>query len=369
MVLLAFALAVIDASGPFEPLWLMVGVPIMATAYGMIGLVAWRRRPSNLIGPLLVLRRLDVARRRPRGHRRAGPGRRRPQPGHVAGRRDDPRRPGVPDRSAWQPRGVRIAVVAYANTTLLQIPQYMFRPSPMQVTDNDIAEAIVRNGQRIIFLAVAAAVVVVVVRRLREASQAPAGAAAAVPLRRHLHRGDRRDPHDRAVPRVVERRAAGDRAVLPRRRVPDRLRRSACCSVSPAPARSRSWPPASADDLDRAGLVAAIADALGDPSAELWFWMAPDGRYVDHHGQPVRARTGDRGLAPIDLGGRHIGAIVYDPLLFAEPDLPLAAGRMMAIALDRERLDVELVANRDALRAIAAPARRCRRSRAPPHRP
>ena len=86
--------------------------------------------------------------------------------------------------------------------------------------------------------------------------------------------------------------------------------------------------------------------------------MAPDGRYVDHHGQPVEPATGDRGLASIDLGGRHIGAIAYDPLLFAEPDLPVAAGRMMAIALDRERLDVQLVANRTA--RVAGPAGRCR---------
>ena len=65
-------------------------------------------------------------------------------------------------------RAVVIAVVAYVSTTLLQIPQYMVKPSPMQLTDNDVAAAIVRNSQRIMFLAVAAAVGVVVVRRLRE---------------------------------------------------------------------------------------------------------------------------------------------------------------------------------------------------------
>ena len=103
--------------------------------------------------------------------------------------------------------------------------------------------------------------------------------------------------------------------------------------------------------MDRDSLVVAIADALGDPSAELWFWMAQDSRYVDHRGRPVEAVAADRGLASIDLGGSHIGAIAYDPLLFAEPDLPVAVGRMTAIALDRERLDVELVANRDGLQA------------------
>jgi signal transduction histidine kinase len=95
----------------------------------------------------------------------------------------------------------------------------------------------------------------------------------------------------------------------------------------------------------------ALAAVLGDSSVQLLFWL-PDGeRFVDGLGAAAdlpRASSG-RAAVEIELAGRRVGAIDYDALLIAEPELVRAAGRVVALALERDRLTVELLASRDAL--------------------
>ncbi|MBL3700192.1 sensor histidine kinase [Leucobacter luti] len=102
---------------------------------------------------------------------------------------------------------------------------------------------------------------------------------------------------------------------------------------------------------ERPAIAAVLARALGDPSLEVWFRAGPAGGYVDVHGVVVDAAPGDprRGVQVVELDGRRIGAIAYDLALLTEPELVRTASRVTAIALDRERLSVELRASRVAL--------------------
>jgi signal transduction histidine kinase len=59
-------------------------------------------------------------------------------------------------------------------------------------------------------------------------------------------------------------------------------------------------------------------------------------------------------VVELALAGRRVGAIVYDATLIADEDLVRSAGRVVALALDRERLTVELRASRERLRVSSA---------------
>jgi len=107
-----------------------------------------------------------------------------------------------------------------------------------------------------------------------------------------------------------------------------------------------------ADEGGRPGLAPALADALGDPSVALAFWVPATGSYVDGDGGLVTlpAAGENRGAVEVTTAGRRVGAIVYDATLIADPALVRAAGRVVALALDRERLTAELRASREGLR-------------------
>jgi signal transduction histidine kinase len=101
----------------------------------------------------------------------------------------------------------------------------------------------------------------------------------------------------------------------------------------------------------RPGLRDALAATLGDPSLELLFWL-PDGGYVSAAGEPVclpRLGSG-RAAVEVELADQRIGAIAYDGGLIADPELVRAGGRVIAIALERERLTAALLASRESLR-------------------
>jgi signal transduction histidine kinase len=106
----------------------------------------------------------------------------------------------------------------------------------------------------------------------------------------------------------------------------------------------------------RPTLEQALAHTLGDPSLALALWVPEAGGYVDFDGAAAHLPDGDadRALVEVWRGERRVGAIVYDATLLAERDLVEAAARMTAIALDHERLTVQLTASRDALRRSRA---------------
>jgi signal transduction histidine kinase len=101
----------------------------------------------------------------------------------------------------------------------------------------------------------------------------------------------------------------------------------------------------------RPALRQALADSLGDPTLELWFWVPDRGEYVDGDGAAVRPLSAGarRGLVEVTRAGERIGAINYDSTLLADPELVAEAGRVVALALDRDRLTAELLGARQAL--------------------
>lgn len=114
------------------------------------------------------------------------------------------------------------------------------------------------------------------------------------------------------------------------------------------------------DETDRPTLRDALAATLGDPTVELLFRVPGEDGLVDHLGMPVDtpAEAYGRGLVDVELGGRAVGAVVYDATLLDRPDEIREAGRVIVLALERERLTVELRASRARLVAAADGERR-----------
>lgn len=94
----------------------------------------------------------------------------------------------------------------------------------------------------------------------------------------------------------------------------------------------------------RPALTTALARALGDPSLTLAFWVPRQGSFVDENGRPVAAlqQGQNRGAIDIELQGRTVGSISYDASVIEEPEMVRTAGRVVALAADRERLTAEL---------------------------
>ncbi len=114
------------------------------------------------------------------------------------------------------------------------------------------------------------------------------------------------------------------------------------------------------------GLADVLARALGDPSVELFLRSDHAGDYIDEVGAPAPRRDDPRrGWSEIDVDGETIGMIAYDAELIDDPSLVAAAGGVVAIAVERERLAADLAAarqaaleSRDLLVAAAARDRR-----------
>ena len=99
-------------------------------------------------------------------------------------------------------------------------------------------------------------------------------------------------------------------------------------------------------------LRAALADALGDPSLALAYWLPEPGRFVDAAGH--RLELPDGGWTEVELHGRRIGALVHDPALAERPQLVRTAGAAAALALENQRLSAELRARIEELQASRA---------------
>ena len=99
-------------------------------------------------------------------------------------------------------------------------------------------------------------------------------------------------------------------------------------------------------------LRAALADALGDPSLALAYWLPESERFVDAQGHPVT--VAGPGWTEVELQGRRIAAIAHDPALSDEPQLVRTAGAAAALALENQRLAAELRARIEDLRASRA---------------
>lgn len=246
-----------------------------------------------------------------------------------------------------------IVAAGYVVALVLQAPLYLFDPaSPLVISDRPDLLTIGTDAQRIVGFAVAGATTVVLARRLIRAD----------------------GPHRRVLGPLF---AYGILAVLI---IPASATVETAIGLSPL-ARvglqsvllagipiafaiaALSGGFARTGELEELGvwlgstrevrpaLKSALARSLGDDSIEIVFWVPHREAWVDSAGAPVipPAEGGERSSVEVRAGDRRIGAIVYDASLIADPELVRAAGRVVAIAMERERLTAELLASQDAL--------------------
>ncbi|MGH9180478.1 MAG: histidine kinase, partial [Acidimicrobiales bacterium] len=103
-------------------------------------------------------------------------------------------------------------------------------------------------------------------------------------------------------------------------------------------------------------LRGGVPRALGDPTAEIAYWMASSGTYVDGHGCDVELPGEDprRAVTVIHRAGRRIGALVHDPALREEPGLLDTVCAAAGLAMENEQLHAEVLAQLDEVRASRA---------------
>jgi signal transduction histidine kinase len=96
----------------------------------------------------------------------------------------------------------------------------------------------------------------------------------------------------------------------------------------------------------------ALARALGDPSLEVVYWLWED-TFVDVDGRVVTLpREGSGRVATVvERSGRRVAAIVHDVSLSDHPELVDAVVAAAGLALENERLQAELRARLEDLRA------------------
>ncbi len=97
-------------------------------------------------------------------------------------------------------------------------------------------------------------------------------------------------------------------------------------------------------------LQAALAKALGDPGLQIAYWLPDSQRHVDANGRPVAQPVAGPGRAVTALvrDGRQIAVVSHTAAL---PDLERAIGAAVRLALENERLQAEVLAQLDQLRA------------------
>jgi signal transduction histidine kinase len=99
----------------------------------------------------------------------------------------------------------------------------------------------------------------------------------------------------------------------------------------------------------------ALARALGDPSLEIAYRVGDDA-FADLDGHPVTLP--DEGTARattlVERSGRSVAALVHDPILRDDPEHVDAVVAAAGLALENERLQAELRARLDDLRASRA---------------
>jgi len=97
----------------------------------------------------------------------------------------------------------------------------------------------------------------------------------------------------------------------------------------------------------------ALARALRDRSLELVYWLPEDERFVDAEGHAFELPPSGSGRAVtrVEREGECVAAIVHDATLLQEEGHVRAVGAAAALALQNERLDAELRAKVEELRA------------------
>jgi len=351
-------IALLPTGGPVA-FGLLVLVPVTGCEYVAIGLLAWARRPGNRMGPLLCAGGLMW----------------------IAAGAVNVEIPVVMAvglvtitvpiafevhallafPSGRLPDAVsRVLVIAgYVVTLVLQAPLYVFGPQPpfnvLLIADRPNLVRLGHRVQSVAGLVVLVAAAVVLLHRLVTADRsrrrvlAPVYAYGAVcitgiTLSVNLARMFGLDP---VVLGVIQ---LGLSAVLPVAFLGGVLRGGFARTAELE--ELAAW--LGGSGAARPALRDALARAVGDRTLTLAFhvgevWVGVDGVTVQ------RPEPGDgRGAVTIELHGRSVGRISYDAALIPSPEPVRAAGRVVAIAIERERLTAQLLASQAQLRESRA---------------
>jgi signal transduction histidine kinase len=100
------------------------------------------------------------------------------------------------------------------------------------------------------------------------------------------------------------------------------------------------------------GLGAALSRTLGDPTLTLLYPL-PDGRQVDAAGRPVKPGQG-QAVTPLVRAGRPVALLAHRPGLLDDPSLVEQIAVTARLALDNERLQAQVRAQLQDLRASRA---------------
>ena len=97
----------------------------------------------------------------------------------------------------------------------------------------------------------------------------------------------------------------------------------------------------------------ALAGALHDPSLEVGLWSGADADYRDAAGRPLALPGPDdaRGVTLLAREGEPLAAILHDPVLLEDPGLVAAVSSALRLAVENERLQGEVEAQLDEVRA------------------
>jgi signal transduction histidine kinase len=97
----------------------------------------------------------------------------------------------------------------------------------------------------------------------------------------------------------------------------------------------------------------AMGRTLGDPSLELAFWAADARGYITPEGQQVQLPPAQSGrvVALVEQGGRPHAVIIHDPAVGDEHGLLEVVGAVARLGLENERLQAELLARLEEVRA------------------
>ena len=92
------------------------------------------------------------------------------------------------------------------------------------------------------------------------------------------------------------------------------------------------------------GIRAALANALGDPTLDVAFWLPERREFVDAEGRTVvlPADGAARAVTRLEESGEPLAALVHDPSLLEEPKLVQAAGAAARLALENARLHADM---------------------------
>jgi signal transduction histidine kinase len=97
------------------------------------------------------------------------------------------------------------------------------------------------------------------------------------------------------------------------------------------------------DHPDPTALHRALADALGDPSLRLAYWLPELGAYADVDGVLVDVADGPgRAATSIEHDGQPVAVLLHDAALLDTPELLEAVSAAASIAIQQARLEVEL---------------------------